>query len=46
MPTRKYKPTTPSRRNMAVPTFEEITKYAGGEKLPDEEEEGGEEQAA
>mgnify|MGYP002516029267 CR=1 FL=1 len=27
-------------------TFEEITKYAGGEKLPDEEEEGGEEQAA
>ena len=27
-------------------TFEEITKYAGGAKLPDEEEEGGEEQAA
>ena len=27
-------------------SFEEITKYAGGEKLPDKEEEGGEEQAA
>ena len=26
MPTKKYKPTTPSRRHMAVPTFEEITK--------------------
>ena len=27
MPTRKYNPTTPSRRHMAVPTFEEITKF-------------------
>ena len=27
MPTIKYKPTTPSRRNMTVPSFEEITKY-------------------
>ncbi len=26
MPTMKFKPTTPSRRHMAVPTFEEITK--------------------
>ena len=26
MPTKKYNPTTPSRRHMSVPTFEEITK--------------------
>ena len=26
MPTIKYKPTTPARRNMTVPSFEEITK--------------------
>ncbi len=26
MPTIKYKPTTPARRNMSVPSFEEITK--------------------
>ena len=24
MPTKKYKPTTPARRHMSVPTFEEI----------------------
>ena len=46
MAIRVYKPTSPARRFMSVLTFEEITKYAGGEKLPDEEEEGGEEQAA
>ena len=33
MPTRKYKPTTPSRRNMAVPTFEEITKFTPEKSL-------------
>ena len=27
MPTKKFKPTTPSRRQMTVPTFEEITKF-------------------
>ena len=27
MPTKKYKPTTPARRHMSVPTFEEITKF-------------------
>ena len=27
MPTKKYNPTTPSRRHMSVPTFEEITKF-------------------
>ena len=26
MPTKKFKPTTPSRRHMSVPTFEELTK--------------------
>ena len=26
MPTIKYKPTSPARRNMSVPSFEEITK--------------------
>lgn len=33
MPTKKYKPTTPSRRNMSVPTFEEITKFAPEKSL-------------
>ena len=33
MPTIKYKPTTPSRRHMAVPTFEEITKFAPEKSL-------------
>ena len=27
MPTIKYKPTTPARRNMTVPSFDEITKF-------------------
>ena len=26
MPTKKFNPTTPSRRTMSVPTFEEVTK--------------------
>ena len=33
MPTKKYKPTTPSRRNMTVPTFEEITKFTPEKSL-------------
>ena len=33
MPTIKYKPTTPSRRNMSVPSFEEITKFAPEKSL-------------
>ena len=33
MPTIKYKPTTPSRRNMTVPTFEEITKFTPEKSL-------------
>ncbi len=33
MPTKKYNPTTPSRRNMAVPTFEEITKFTPEKSL-------------
>lgn len=33
MPTIKYKPTTPSRRNMTVPTFEEITKFSPEKSL-------------
>ncbi len=33
MPTIKYKPTTPSRRHMAVPTFEEITKFTPEKSL-------------
>ena len=33
MPTIKYKPTTPARRNMAVPTFEEITKFTPEKSL-------------
>lgn len=28
MPTIKYKPTTPARRNMSVPSFEEVTKFS------------------
>ena len=28
MPTIKYKPTTPARRNMTVPSFDEITKFS------------------
>ena len=27
MPTMKYKPTTPSRRHMITPSFEELTKF-------------------
>ena len=33
MPTIKYKPTTPSRRNMSVPSFEEITKFSPEKSL-------------
>ncbi len=33
MPTVKYKPTTPARRNMSVPSFEEITKFAPEKSL-------------
>ena len=33
MPTIKYKPTTPSRRNMTAPTFEEITKFSPEKSL-------------
>ena len=33
MPTIKYKPTTPARRNMTVPSFEEITKFAPEKSL-------------
>ena len=33
MPTRKLKPDTPSRRNMSVSTFEEITKKRPERKL-------------
>ncbi len=33
MPTKKYKPTTPARRNMSVPTFEEITKFTPEKSL-------------
>ncbi len=33
MPTKKFKPTTPSRRNMTVPTFEEITKFTPEKSL-------------
>ena len=33
MPTKKYKPTTPSRRNMSVPTFEELTKFSPEKSL-------------
>ena len=33
MPTIKYNPTTPSRRHMAVPSFEEITKFTPEKSL-------------
>ena len=33
MPTKKYNPTTPSRRHMSVPTFEEITKFTPEKSL-------------
>ena len=33
MPTKKYNPTTPSRRNMSVPTFEEVTKFTPEKSL-------------
>ena len=33
MPTKKFKPTTPSRRHMTVPTFEEITKFTPDKSL-------------
>ena len=33
MPTKKFKPTTPSRRQMTVPTFEEITKFSPEKSL-------------
>ena len=33
MPTKKFKPTTPSRRHMTVPTFEEITKFSPEKSL-------------
>ena len=33
MPTKKYKPTTPSRRHMTVATFEEITKFTPEKSL-------------
>jgi len=33
MPTVKYKPTTPSRRNMTAPSFEEVTRKSPEKKL-------------
>ena len=33
MPTKKIKPTTPSRRHLAVPTFEELTKFSPEKSL-------------
>ena len=33
MPTKKYKPTTPARRQMSVPTFEELTKFTPEKSL-------------
>ena len=33
MPTVKYKPTTPARRNMSVPSFEEITQFSPEKSL-------------
>ena len=33
MPTFKYKPTTPSRRHMAAPSFEEVTKFSPEKSL-------------
>ena len=33
MPTQKFKPTTPSRRHMTVPTFDEVTKFTPEKSL-------------
>ena len=33
MPTIKYKPTTPARRNMTVPSFDEVTKFSPEKSL-------------
>jgi len=33
MPTIKYKPTTPARRNMTVPSFDEVTKFTPEKSL-------------
>ena len=33
MPTKKFKPTTPSRRFMSVPTFDEVTKFTPEKSL-------------
>ena len=33
MPTIKYKPTSPSRRHMTAPSFEEVTKFAPEKSL-------------
>ena len=33
MATVKYKPTTPSRRNMQAPSFEEVTKFSPEKSL-------------
>ena len=33
MPTMKYKPTTPSRRHMSAPSFDEVTKFAPEKSL-------------
>ena len=33
MATRAYKPTTPGRRGMTVPSFEEVTKFSPEKKL-------------
>jgi len=33
MPTIKFKPTTPSRRHMASPSFEELTKFTPEKSL-------------
>ena len=33
MPTVKYKPTTPARRHMSVPSFEEVTKFSPEKSL-------------
>ena len=33
MPTKKFKPTTPARRHMTVPTFEELTKFTPEKSL-------------
>jgi len=33
MAAKKYKPTTPARRNMSVPSFAEITKFSPEKSL-------------